>query len=292
MSTISGIPRATPTTGRRLALRAGRVTRRRTPLGLVAERAALLVLCLIAWELFSRWVDNPVFPTLEQLWGATSRTLVTIAYWQAIVDTLWPWAVSLLVATVIGVPLGFAIGSSRVVNRLTRGTVDFMRTVPLIMLVPLFVLMFGATAQMKIAVILLTTVWPVLVQSSYGIREVERVARETVRSYGINASDRIRFLYLPAAAPLVATGLRIAATLGLLVSVGAEIMTSSAGIGFSIAVSQSNAEPARSFVFVLTTAALGLAINAVFARIERSVLFWHPAHRGANARQRRRGGRP
>jgi ABC-type nitrate/sulfonate/bicarbonate transport system permease component len=157
--------------------------------------------------------------------------------------------------------------------------VEFMRTVPAIMLAPLAVLVLGATVEMKVFLISLATVWPLLVHAAYGIGHVDQVARDSARAFRLRWRERVVFLYLPSALPVIATGLRVAATVALLISIGAEIVTSAPGIGHEILLAQANRASDRAFVYVLLSGVLGVAINLGFGGIERRVLFWHAAQR-------------
>lgn len=247
----------------------------------LAQRFLLLVVVLIAWQLIAGWVDSQSVPSIAPTWSAATGLLGGAAYWSAVGATLQSWAIGLGVASAIGVPLGLIVGSSAVTMRLTRGVVEFLRTLPSIMLVPLVVLVFGSTVRMKVILIVLAAVWPLMLQAAYGAREIDRLARESVRAFHVPWGLRVLHLFLPSAAPLIATGLRVAATIGLLISVGAEIITSAPGIGDEIAIGQTNGDSARAWVYILTAGALGVGINLLLALGERRVLFWHASQRAA-----------
>jgi len=244
-------------------------------MSVVGQRLALAVLTLAAWELISRWLDARAIPPVEPVFEAARATIPTDAFWTALGGTLQSWAIGMLIASSIGITLGMAIGASALATRMTSGLIDFMRTVPAIMLVPLVVLVFGATAEMKIFLISLSATWPILVQSAYGVGHVDPVARDTANVFRLSRRERIVRLYVPSALPLVATGIRVAATVALLISIGAEIVTSAPGVGHEILLSQANGNPARAFVYVLVSGGLGVLINQTFAAIERRVIFWH-----------------
>jgi ABC-type nitrate/sulfonate/bicarbonate transport system permease component len=255
----------------------GASTRART--GDVASRVALIALTLTVWELGAPMLGAQAVPTVGPTFAAARDLVVAEPFWSAVFSTLQSWALGLAIAAAIAIPLGLALGSSETLVRLTRGVVEFLRTVPSIMLVPLVVLMYGSTIKMKVVLIVLAAVWPLLLQAIYGIREVDRVARETTTTFHVTRRLRITHLFLPSAAPFIATGLRVAATIGLLISVGAEIITSAPGLGYEISVAQSNGNAARSFVYIAVAGLLGVAINKAFAYGETRVLFWHASQR-------------
>lgn len=244
---------------------------------LIAQRLALVLLVIAGWELIARWLDARSIPTVAPVFEAALRTVGTERFWSALGGTMQSWALGMLLASGAGVFLGLVIGSNPLLKRLTGGMIDFLRTVPAIMLVPLVVLLLGATVEMKILLISLSALWPILVQSTYAIGHVDPVARDTVTVFRLGRAQRIIRLYVPSALPLVATGIRVAATVALLISIGAEIVTSAPGIGHEILLSQANGNPARAFVYVLLSGALGVLINLTFLFVERRVVFWHGA---------------
>ncbi len=248
---------------------------------LVLQRGALVVLVLALWQLA---VVTGVFsantlPTIPAFGDALVRTLPSGDYWTAIWQTMWCWAVGLAISIAIAVPLGMLAGSTPFARRLTTPLIDFLRTIPTVILIPLAALLWGSTSTMKIVLIVLASVWPMLIQSAYGIRAVDPVARQTFAAYGIPWNERVRFLYLPSASPYLATGLRLSAIMSLLVAIGVEIIGSAPGIGYQIGVRQANALVGASFVYLLTAAVLGLLITFVFTRLERRALRWHPSTR-------------
>jgi ABC-type nitrate/sulfonate/bicarbonate transport system permease component len=248
---------------------------------LVLHRAALVALVLGLWQLaiVTGVFSANTLPTLPAFGDALVRTLPAPEYWLAIWQTMWCWAVGLAISVAIAVPVGLLAGSTPLAQRLTSPLIDFMRTIPSIILIPLAALLWGSTSTMKIVLIVFASVWPMLIQSAYGIRAVDPIARQTFAAYGMPWGDRVRFLYLPSASPYLATGLRLSAIMSLLVAIGVEIIGSAPGIGYQIGVRQANALVGASFVYLLTAAVLGLLITFVFTRIERRALRWHPSTR-------------
>ncbi|MCU1479386.1 MAG: transporter permease [Subtercola sp.] len=282
-----------PAVGARRDQRGGRTAPLRRPsaggrpstLRRAVEIVLLIVLVLAAWQIAatSGTFGQNSWPTLGVFWSTAVETVPTQAYWVAIANTMVSWAIGLTISVLIAIPVGLLIGSTSFLRRLTTPTVDFMRTIPSIILVPLAVLLYGSTNQMKIILIVFASVWPLLLQAVYGIRAVEPVARETFSAYGVRWRDRVRFLYLPTASPYLATGLRLAAIASLLVAIGIEIIASAPGIGYQIGVKQANGLAASSFVYLITAAILGLIVTGIFTAVERRAMYWHPSRRGTNS---------
>ena len=90
-------------------------------------------------------------------------------------------------------------------------------------------------------------------------------------------------MVLPSAAPFIATGIRIAATMSLLLAVGAELIGGAAGLGQSIALAEQNGDIPQMYAYIVTSAVLGVLLNLALLKGERRVLRWHAAHRPAAA---------
>ncbi len=178
-------------------------------------------------------------------------------------------------ATAVAVPLGVLIGMFPGLERATRVIVDFGRSFPVIALLPILVLVFGATSLMKIVAIGIACFFPILLQTIYGARRLEPTIVDTVRGYRI--PGRLRFLkvLLPAAGPYIATGMRIASTVAILVSVGVEIVSLAPGIGREISLSRSYNETATAFAYIVYAGLLGVALTVLWDVLEARLLRWH-----------------
>ena len=211
---------------------------------------------------------------------STLGTLVeTSEFWSVVVDTILIWAAGLVLAIAIAVPLGFALGSSDLLYRLTRMTIDFLRTIPPVALLPLCLLLYGATPRMALTLAVFGSVWPLILQCMYGVHQVDPLSYEVARSYGVRRRDRVLRIVLPSAAPFMATGIRIAATMSLLLVVGASLFGGSPGAGTAIAAAQADENVPKMYAYIVTTAFLGVALNLALMAAERAVLAWHPSQR-------------
>jgi ABC-type nitrate/sulfonate/bicarbonate transport system permease component len=194
-------------------------------------------------------------------------------------DTLEAWLIGLAAAVVAGVVLGLAIGSVRVLRALTSSTIEFLRPIPSVALIPLAVLLYGTAIQSTLLLVIYAAFWQVLIQVVYGVQDVDPVVRDTARSYRLGTWGLIRHVVWPTALPYVMTGVRLAATVALVLAVTAELTIGSPGLGSLIAVSQSSGAVAGTYALVLVTGLVGLAVNLLARLVERRVLAWHPSMR-------------
>jgi ABC-type nitrate/sulfonate/bicarbonate transport system permease component len=225
-------------------------------------------------------LEERYFPPISQTFGALADEVVTAGYWQAVWDTLEGWALGLGIAAGLAIPIGIVIGSSRLLYRATRVVVEFLRPIPSVALVPLAILIYGTGLQSKVFLAAFASFWQLLVQTLYGVQDVDPVATDTARSFGYSRMQRLWRVTLPSAVPYIATGLRIASTVALILAITAELVIGSAGLGRSINLARSGGNVELMYALIITTGILGLVLNWIFVRIERRVLHWHPSHRG------------
>lgn len=276
--TGAGAIRTAPSAGRGgvLARRGGRLGLR---LGGVAVTLAALELCSRAGVLPSQW-----FPPVSQMYRELGQLVVAQPLWVEVGRTLRAWATGLGLAALLAVPAGIALGSSALALRMVRVVVEFLRPVPSVALIPLAVLVYGTGTQMKVFLIAFGTFWPVLLQTIYGVRDVDPVARDVARSYGLPALARFRHVTLPSTAPYIATGLRISSAIALILAVTAELVTGAPGLGRAIVVAESAGAVTRMYALIIAAGLLGWALNSAFQAVERRLLRWHPAQRAEVAR--------
>ena len=263
---------ADPAVARPPARRAGPAV-----LGLAGLAGLLLVV-----ELLPRLglVSGRYLPPTSRILVALAGELRTPAFWLAVGDTLTAWATGLLIATVAGVLAGIAIGAVPLLRAATASTVEFLRPIPSVALIPLAVLLYGSSLRSSLLLIVYAAFWQVLVQVIAGVQDVDPVAAETARSYRLGWWYRIRYLLWPTALPYVFTGVRLAAAVALVLAVTAELIIGAPGLGAQIAVAQtSNAIPLL-YALIVVTGLLGVAINLLARAAERRMLAWHQSVRG------------
>jgi ABC-type nitrate/sulfonate/bicarbonate transport system permease component len=198
-------------------------------------------------------------------------------------QTLQGWVLGIVVAVVVAVPMGVLIGSLELAHRLTRFMLEFLRPIPPVALIPAAVLIFGSDLDMKVFLIAFGTFWPVLLQTVYGVHDVDPTARDTARSYGLAPRAVLLRVTLPSALPYIATGLRIASAIGLILAVTSEIVVGVPGIGGRITDAQSaGGAEALMYAWILSAGLLGWVLNGLLQTAERRTLHWHPSFRGGS----------
>lgn len=224
--------------------------------------------------------DSRFLPPFSQMAAALGEQLGSIGFWEALGATLRGWAIGLTIAMAAGVFLGILIGSAPALRAATSSTIEFLRPIPSVALIPLAVLLFGTDLRSTLMLVIYASFWQVLVQVLYGVADVDPVARDTARSYRFSPWRQVRTVTWPTALPYVMTGFRLAAAVALILEITGELIIGSPGLGNAIAVAQSSGAVAAMYALVIVTGLIGIAVNLIARFAERRVLRWHPSIRG------------
>lgn len=207
------------------------------------------------------------------------RDLGTSDFWIPVRQTMQAWILGVLISVVVATVLGLVIGSSTFLRKATRTTIEFLRPIPSVALIPLAVLLYGAKMQSSLLLIVYATIWQVLLQVLYGVADVDPVANETARSYGLGWFARLRHVVWPTMLPYLMTGIRLACAVGLILAVTAGLVIGTPGLGYEISLNNSGGAVVEMYALVLATGLIGVVINVVVRTVERRVLAWHTSVR-------------
>ncbi|MDY0829806.1 ABC transporter permease [Microbacterium sp. BG28] len=260
------------------------VPRRRRRRSFRAPLLGLLgvVMFLGAWQLVSAagLINPSQLPSAVDTFTRLGTMAGDLEFWRNVGRTLTAWAIGLAIASVLGILLGGLIGLVPMLRRGTNTTVEFLRPIPSVALIPLAILTYGIQIPAALVIIVYACFWQVFVQVLYGVADIDTVARDTARSYGLTRAAQLRSLVLPTALPYIFTGLRLAASVALILAITAEMTISNPGLGQVIIKAASNGNIATVYAVVIVTGLLGLIINLVFRVLERRALAWHQSVRG------------
>jgi ABC-type nitrate/sulfonate/bicarbonate transport system permease component len=223
------------------------------------------------------------FPPISETLSTLGEQLGEGSFWEAVGNTLQGWALGLGIAAALAIPIGIVVGSSGLLYRALRGVIEFLRPIPSVALIPLAILIYGTGLQSKVFLAAFASFWQLLVATLYGVQDVDPVATDTARSFGFSRPQRLFRVTLPSAVPYIATGLRIASAVSLILTVTAELVIGSAGLGRSINVARSGGNVELMYALIISTGILGVLLNGIFVRAERRVLRWHPSQRPGGA---------
>lgn len=249
-------------------------------LGAVGVLGALAV-----WELFSRFgpADPHYLPPPSEVIPQLLVNVTYVDFWQAIGFTMRAWAIGLTVAIVAGVVVGVVIGSSPFLRRATHSTIEFLRPIPAVALIPVAALLYGPELPAELLIIVYACFWLVLVQVLYGVADVDKVARDTALTMQMGFLQRVRYLTFPTLLPYLMTGVRLAGVVALILAVGVELIVGTPGLGQKVALAQINDATVQMYALILASGVLGMVVNSVMVALERKALFWHESVRGGKS---------
>jgi len=160
-----------------------------------------------------------------------------------------------------------------------RLPIEFLRPIPSVALIPLAVLMFGTRFPNKLFLVTFACIWPLLFQAIYGVQDVDPVAMDTARAFGFGRLQRLALVVLPSATPYIATGLRLASSVALILAVTSELVVGVPGLGSAINIAASGGDFPLMYALIAVAGLLGVSLNAIFAQVEGRALRWHPSQR-------------
>ena len=262
--------------------RASRSPRQLRTLRKIALGVAGILGFLLTWQLLPTLgvVDPRYFPTATTTLAELGQLMRDLEFWRNVGRTMTAWGIGLVIATVLATVLGTIIGLVPFLRRATHTTVEFLRPIPSVALIPLAILLFGLRIESALVIIVYASFWQVFIQVLYGVADVDTVARDTGRRFGLSRGSGIVNLVFSTGLPYLMTGLRLAAAVALILAITAEMFIGNPGLGREIVLAQSAGDWPAVYALVVVTGLLGLVINLIFRAIERRSLSWHQSVRG------------
>jgi ABC-type nitrate/sulfonate/bicarbonate transport system permease component len=235
------------------------------------------------WELVSRTgvISERDLPAMSTSFRALWTLVESGAFWHQLLLTVRGWALGLGLAAALAIPLGIALGSSDFAAAAFRVPIEFLRPIPSAALIPLLFLTLGTNLKSEVFLATFGAFWPLLVQTMYGVRDVDPLALDTGKSFGLGRFERLYRITLPSTIPYIGTGLRISSTVSLILAFTAELFMGIPGLGQAVNIAQAYGLTDQLYALALATGFLGVAIHIVFSRVERRALRWHPSQRHA-----------
>ncbi|MDM0008519.1 ABC transporter permease subunit [Variovorax sp. J22G73] len=191
--------------------------------------------------------------------------------WQATGFTLGTAALGLLLGAVLGIALGLVLGLSRRAAQLGSMSIEVLRPVPSVALIPLAMLGFGFGVRMELAIVAFATFWPLLVLVQAAVQQVEPRLLEVSRVLGLSARERAFKIVLPAIVPRLFVALRLGVAVALVVAVTVEIAANPNGMGYAMMIAQQSFDPALMLAWLGWIGVVGFAVNAGMLLLQRTV---------------------
>ncbi len=236
---------------------------------------ASVTLLLILWEIVGRQI-NPLF-------GAPPSGVVREMYEmtlngrlpEAFMESMQPFVTGFLIATVAGVVAGMFLGRSRFIESAFGLYVTAGNAMPLIAVVPLFILWFGLGFTVKVAIITTLSFFPICISTWNGVKSTSKTLIEVGESFVASKRDILLKIVLPASVPHIMGGLRLAIGKGVIALVVAEFFTALSGLGGIILTAANNFETAQMFAPIILLMVFAVFVTALMEWLERRIAPWH-----------------
>ncbi|GGN90055.1 nitrate ABC transporter permease [Actinoplanes lobatus] len=242
---------------------------------------ALPLILFAGWYVLSAGSESFYSPPLEKILVAFGDTWSLDRLKADVAPSLLRLFAGYLLAALIGIGAGVAIGMNRRLRAAVEPVLEFFRAIPPPVLVPVIMLFAGIGDAMKVIVIVFGCIWPILLNTVEGVRAVDSVVLETARSYGVNGVARITKVILPSAGPQIATGLRQALSIAIILMVISEMFAASNGLGFTIVQFQRSFAIPEMWSGIILLGLLGFVLSLLFRLAERRALRWYEGLRAA-----------
>jgi sulfonate transport system permease protein len=250
--------------------------------GLAAVSWIAPLVLLVLWELLGQagWLSPQVLPVPSKVVRTAFKLLLSGSLLNDLGVSMLRAAAGFAIGGSIGFALGTLVGFSRLAQALIDRSVQMIRAIPFLALVPLVIVWFGVGEAEKIFLVSLGVAFPIYINTTLGIRQVDPKLLELGRVQGLGTWQLIRRIILPGALPSILTGVRYSLATAWLALVVAETIGAQSGLGF---LAMDAREFLRTDVIVLTIviyALIGVAADSIARLLERRLLAWHPNYAG------------
>ncbi|MFI7030525.1 ABC transporter permease [Microbispora rosea] len=227
-------------------------------------------------------IDDRFLPRMSTILRGAAELLVDPEFLADARASLAAWGLGLLLTVAVSVPAGLALGALPPVERAVRPLIEFLRPIPSVAIIPLAILIFSDNLHLRVAVIVYAASWPIVINTIYALRDVDPLAKETLRSFGFGPMSVLLRVALPSAAPFIATGIRVAAGTAVILVVSAELLAGGAeGIGIYITEAASGNRMDLMLGAALWAGLFGVLSNTALVAVERRLFRWHDVRTGA-----------
>ncbi|WP_026789354.1 ABC transporter permease [Pleomorphomonas oryzae] len=247
--------------------------------GDLATRFGVLIAFALLWEYGGRlgFLNSAVIPPLSNVIAALRDGLVSGPLKEDLGISLTRAGVAFGAATALGIPLGLVMGQLPTAEKLIDPLLQLFRQTSALALYPVFILLLGLGETSKVFVIFWASLFPILLATIGGVKEVDGKLIEMARVYGARRLTIFRRVVLPGAVPQIFVGLRLSATTALLMLIAAEMIGANHGVGFQVMNAQYNFQLPLMFASIVLLALLGLATNYAILGLQRRLCRWNAA---------------
>ena len=238
------------------------------------------ILLILVWQIASKTglLESRVLPAPTAVLSAFWTLLISGELWQHVKVSAGRALLGLLVGGGLGLVLGLLNGSSKIASTLLDTTLQMIRNIPALALIPLVILWFGIDESAKLFLVAIGVFFPIYINTYHGIRAVDPQLIEMGKSYGLNRWQLYKEIILPSAMPSILVGLRFALGLVWVLLIVAETISAQAGIGYMTMNAREFLQTDIVLVGILLYALLGKLADVLAVTLEKYLLRWHAGY--------------
>jgi hypothetical protein len=244
-------------------------------LATLAQGIWLPVTLVVAWFVFSANSQDPFLPPLSVIW----QRFVELWVFDNVPIHVVPSLINLFSGFTIGVSVGLVfgvlIGTSTRVAKYVEPSVDFVRAIPPVATVPIFIMIFGLSYEMRIAAIAFASIFPTMLAVIQGMHSNNPTLIDTAKVFRLSKIQTITRVRVPAAGPIIFSGIQVSLQVAFVVTIASELLGSGFGIGAFTLIATDTFMIVDAWTGVILMGILGFVINYFFNLVERRVLRWY-----------------
>jgi sulfonate transport system permease protein len=240
-------------------------------------RLILPTIVILVWEILGRRgvINRSVFPYPSRIIETYAEMIQKGNLQKHLLVSAQRVIKGFCVGSILGLSVGITVGLSRQANDLTISLLGLLRPIPMIAWIPLLILWLGIDESSKVTLISIGTFWPMMINSSRGIRNCDKKLLEVGIILEKSRWQMLTKVVLPSAFPFIFTGMRLGIGSAWTCVVTAEAIAASAGIGYMIMYARELSQPPVMFTGVITIGVVGLLLDMILLKIEKRVLRWN-----------------
>jgi NitT/TauT family transport system permease protein len=243
-----------------------------------AQRSALLIVLLAAWEIAPRLdLADPAFlPPLSDVLAAGWELTLNGQLYEHVAASLFRIFSGFMIAVILFIPLGLAIGWYARLGDALNQIIEVLRNTAPLALLPVFILLLGIGEVSKITMVIYSCAWPLLLNTIAAVRQVDPLLIKSARTMGVSQLQLFGKVILPASLPMIFVGVRLASAAAMLVLVASEMVGAKAGLGFLVIYAQYSFLIPQMYFGIIAITVLGVATNHALVSLERRFTQWRP----------------
>lgn len=232
-----------------------------------------LVFLAVVWQLTAVEIRSPNLPTFLEVMQAIVDDFETLMV--QILITLRRAGLGFALAFVTMIPLGVLIGRMKIIGAIVEPIIEFLRPLPPIAIVPIGMMILGVGDESKLVVVVFGASFPILVNTIDAVKAQDPVLARVAQSLRLSSLERMVSIDLPSALPRIIAGIRLSVVISILLTVVAEIILSTDGIGAYLLNAQYSYNVASTMAAILFISIAGVVVNTVTQLIIRRIISWH-----------------